>query len=462
MPADGAGPVPSLGHSPSEVAARITAAFAEQIGAARFHLWFPPNAALSWIAGELRITCRNDHFRDWARDQFGDELERAAKSVVGEVVVTYCVDATLFDAAERPEPERKKPAVNLFGEREVPRHKEMREDRHSQRRWKTFAEFVPGASNRVAAAAAQAVIDEGGLGPNPLVLHGPVGTGKTHLLEAIAAGLRKRSEKPLFLTAEEFTHRFIQSARRQRTGNFRRFTRGAGALLLDDVQFFANKRATQEELLHVLDGYVAEGMPVVVTLDTHPRLAEDLLPELTDRLLGGAAWGLLPPDDVTRLAILKAKAMPLPEDVLKHLARHLTGNVRELEGAIHSLRHYGKVTGEPITLALAKDILSDLLRHTVRAIGLADIDAATCKTFRLMAGTLQSKARTLAVTQPRMLAVYLARKHTTATFGEIAKHFGVRQHSTAIAAEKKVRSNLQMKNAPAADLLARIERELFR
>lgn len=438
--------------------------FAEQIGAGRYHLWFPPNARFMLENSGVLLVCRNEHFRDWARDQFGEDLQAAATSVLGEgFTLRYRVDASAFDETRETDKPKPKP-VNLFGETETP-PKPKRDE--PVRRFRTFGGFVTGPCNRVAAAAARSVIDDDGLGPNPLVLYGPTGTGKTHLLEAVAAGSKSRSAKPLFLTAEEFTHRFIQSTRTNRTSSFRRYTRGAGALILDDLQFLANKRATQEELLHVLDAYAAEGKPVVLSLDTHPRLAEELLPELIDRLLGGAAWGLLPPCDETRLAILQAKAAPpLPDDVLKYMARHLHGNVRELEGALYSLRHYAKVTGISMTLAVAKDIISELFRHTVRAITLAEIDAATCKVLKLAGGTLQSKARTLSVTQPRMLAVYLARKHTASTYGEIAKYFGVRQHSTAVAAEKKVRGWLTQKvnllQDPASDLLARIERELFR
>lgn len=451
----------------SESAARIEAAFAEQIGPARFHLWFPANARFEPGERGLILVCRNAHFRDWAREQFGTELLAAVHAVAGEqAALDYSVDANrLPDPPPADEPAAPRVQRNLFGEIEPARAPKGEARPNARRRWKSLKEFVVGPCNRVAAAAAAAAIEEPGLGPNPLVIHGPVGTGKTHLLEAICAGLAPR--KPLFLAAEEFTHRFVQSARRQGTGGFRNLTRNAGAFLLDDLAFLARKRATQEELLHVIDAHLAEGNPVVFALDTHPRLADDLIPELVDRLLGGAAWGLLPPDDETRLAILKAKAaIPLADDVLRHLAKNITGNVRELEGALHCLRHYAKVTGETITLPLARDILGELLRRTVRAVTLEEIDAATCRAFRLPPGSLQGARRQAAIAQPRMLAVYLARRHTAATFGDIARYFGVKQHSTAVAAEKRVRQTIDRRghvgDMPAADALARIERELFR
>ncbi|CAN5516073.1 chromosomal replication initiator protein DnaA [soil metagenome] len=468
--------MPLISSENSTLASRIEAAFAASIGAARYQLWFPPNAQFQLENDTLIVHCRNAHFTDWAADQFGETLKASALQLLGhELVVNFVTTASRFEESAELIANAKKPlpAVNLMGERELPAKSKPRPElRSNLRRWKLLKDFVVGPSNRVAAAAAQAVLDEPGLGPNPLVLFGPVGTGKTHLLEAIYAALPKKNATPLFVTAEDFTHRFVQSTRTQRTSSFRRQFRDADGLMLDDVNFLANKRSTQEEFLHTLDSLVADGKPVVLTMDTHPRLAEELMPELVDRLLGGAAWGLLPPDDETRLSILRAKCShdPMPEDVLKFLARSLTGNVRELEGAVHALRHYAKVTQQPLTVNSARDALGDLLRHTVRTITLTDIDTVICRVLKLNLGTLQSKARTHLVTQPRMLAVLLARKHTAATYGEIAKHFGVRQHSTAVAGEKRARQwlkdNTQLpigdRNWPANDLVSRIERELLK
>jgi chromosomal replication initiator protein len=335
---------------------------------------------------------------------------------------------------------------------------------------------VVGACNRVAHASALSVVEDPGQGANPLVLHGPTGTGKTHLLEGIYAGLRRQhpDERPVFVTGEEFIGKFVQASRFGKQANFRRQFRDCSALLLDDLHTLATAAGSQREFLYTFDALYAEGKQIVVTTDCHPRLAEELMPELVDRLLGGAVWGLLPPDDETRLGILRAKATaaggPFPDDVLKHLARNLRGNVRELEGAVNGVRHFAKVHGRPVSVSLAREALGDLLRHTVRTVTVADVDAAVCSVLHLSAGTLQSKARSWAVSHPRMVAVYLCRKHTAATYGEIAKHFGAKQHSTAVAAEKKVRTwlkddatlSLGDRRWKAKDLLDRVERELQR
>lgn len=472
-------------------ARKMEAALTARIGAARYGLWFQPHTAFVPAGRELIVGVASAHFQEWLDHTFGEVVRTAAAEVLGQATpVRFVVDPGLFaeptpaaaaKPAPLPEPAVKGPQVNLFGEPPAPpapRKAKPKPPAPGQpgRRWKTLAEFVVGASNRVAHASALSVVEEPGLGVNPLVLHGPVGTGKTHLLEGVYAGLRKKwpDARPLFVTAEELTGKFVQAARFGKQSAFRRQFRECSALLVDDLHALATAPGTQKEFLYTFDALVGDGRQVVVTMDCHPRLAEELMPELTDRLLGGAVWGLLPPDDETRLGILRAKAAgggpTFPDDVLKHLARNLRGNVRELEGAVNGVRHFARVTGRGVDVPLVREAVGDLLRHTVRTITVADVDAAVCAVLKLSAGTLQSKARSWAVSHPRMAAVYLARKHTAATYGEIAKHFGAKTHSTAVAAEKKVRGWLAKDEKlslgdrvwKAKDLLDRIERELQR
>ncbi len=487
---------PTTGGAAAGFAERMRDALVGKIGAQRYHLWFPL-ATFVPMGPELIVAVPNANAEDWLTRTFGDTIRDAGREATGQpdLRVRFVVDEALFNSPAPALEVSPKPALvpviearlpvpmsapTLFeGPLPIPVRptKPVKTTAKPRgRRFKTLTEFVVGASNRVAHASALSVVEEPGMGVNPLVIHGPVGTGKTHLLEGIYAGLKKHHPdlQPVYVTAEEFTTRFVQSSRFNKTGNFRKQFRDCGALLLDDLHFLASKRMTQEEFLHTFDSLIAEGVQVVVTTDCHPRHADDLMPELVDRLLGGAVWGVTPPDEATRLDILRNKTTgqspAVPEDVLKFLAKGLSGNVRELEGAAHSLRHFAKVQGKPVTIQLAREALGELLRHSVRAVTLPDVDAAVCAVLKIAPGTLQSKARTWAVSHPRMLAMYLARKLTTATYGDLAKHFGVKTHSTPVAAEKKVREWVS-KNAKLAlgdrewdvkDLLDRVERELQR
>lgn len=471
-----------------------------RVGTARFNLWFLGHAQFVVSDNRVGVVVRNRHTQDWLQKTFGSVVKQAVAEVCGEGVdVQWIVDnawagsepqlAPPSPGADVTQPPVLRPQqTDLFGDPVTPPKPKLKRPDPDElawakplaamktgRRWKSLADFVTGPCNRVAYASAVSVVEEPGQCANPLVIHGPVGTGKTHLLEGIYAGLKKQSDqRPCYVTAEEFTTRFVQASRLGKMSAFRRQFRECTALLLDDLHFLVKKTATQEEFLHTFDALVADGRQVVVTTDCHPRLADELMPELVDRLLGGAVWGLLPPDPETRLEILRKKATggcPLiPEAVLKTLATSLRGNVRELEGAVNSIRHYAKVTGRPADLATAREALGELLQHAVRVVTMADVDAAVCSTLRLPKGTLQSKARSWAVSHPRMIAIYLCRKHTAATYGEVSKHFGAKTHSTAVAAEKKVRNWIDQglsvaigeREWPVKELIDRIERELHR
>ena len=473
--------------SEREAVAALEQAIIQRIGEPRYTLWFARHTNFTQQDDLLVVGVPNLHFQDWLQNKFADAVAAAATEVFGQPMhVRFSIDAGLFQAARRAQEEaakRKSEIRNLKSEKAGSdfgvRASDLlvSDNRRRGRRWRRLADFVVGACNRVAHASAVSVVESPGQGGNPLIIHGPVGTGKTHLLEGVYAGLRKaRPDWDVrYITAEDFTNSFVQAMRLGKLGSFRKRFRDCDALLLDDLHFLGGKRATQEEFLHTFDVLHSEGGQLVVTCDCHPRLSDDLAPELADRLLGGAVWGLVPPDAETRLAILRAHAVrdgepAVPDDVLRHLAEQLRGNVRELEGALHSVRHYGRVAGRPIDLALAREALADLLRHAVRVVQLADVDAAVCRVLGLNAGALQSKQRAWAVSHPRMLAMFLARKHTAAAYSEIGQHFGGRNHSTAVAAEKKVRLWLRDQGELAIgerslrvrDIVERAERELLR
>jgi chromosomal replication initiator protein len=461
-----------LTTSDREVVAALGHVLAQRIGERRYDTWFAHNTKFTWEDGQVVVGVPNHFLQEYLHKKFADEVRAAAGDLLARPVqVRFAIDPELFQAARRVQEEVKStrpgqggnPKDDLGpvekggraeGEESVPAEATAPAPQPARpvrsRRWHRLADFVVGPCNRVAHASALSVVEAPGDGPNPLVLHGPVGTGKTHLLEGVYAGLRKNhpSWRVCFVTSEDFTNRFVQAMRLGKLGSFRKHFRDGDALLVDDLHFLAGKRATQEEFLHTFDALQAAGKPVVLTCDCHPRLADQYTPELADRLLGGAVWGLTPPDPATRLDLLRRKSarpgqVPFPEEVLHFLADQLRGNVRELEGAVHCVRHLSRVTGRLIDLALVREALGELLRHAVRVVQLADVDRAVCGVLRLEPGALQSRQRAWTVCHPRMLAMYLARKHTSATYGEIGSHFGGRNHSTAVAAERKVRSWVQ-------------------
>ncbi len=309
---------------------------------------------------------------------------------------------------------------------------------------------------------------------NPLVVHGGVGLGKTHLLEGIGHALRRAHPglNVVQLTAESFTNSFLEAMRTGGLSGFRSRFRGAGALIVDDVHFLAAKRATQDEFLHTFNALFDKGAPIVLSADQHPRLITRLTDELITRFLGGMVVKLEAPDQATRRAILQSRAagrgVDVPEAVVAYIAEHLRASVRELEGALHTVIAQAVLTGKRLDLNLAKAALRDTIRHTAQAVALRDVERAVCELFQVTADALKSDGRARALAYPRMMAMYLARKHTGAAYSEIGRYFGGRNHSTVISAEKKViawlrdeeRSSLLPGFETVADLLADLERSL--
>lgn len=460
-----------------DVVAAVAQALSQRIGEPRFNLWFTGKTKLVLADGRLTVGVPNLFLQDWLQKTFGDEVRGAAADVFGAPAdVRFVIDPELFQAAR----ERQTEAQNNNQAAPLAEAGGALRSRHQtagsqprQRRWRLLQDFVVGACNRVAHASALSLVEAPGDCPIPLVLHGAVGTGKTHLLEGICAGLSRQFPdwRILFLTAEEFTNRFVQAMHQQKLTAFRKQFRAADALFLDDVGFLAKKPATQEEFLHTLDALQTDGRPVVLSSDRHPRLADHFLPELTDRLVGGAVWSLATPDRATRLELLRAKAYKaggLPKDVLEFLAEHLRGNVRELEGAIHSVVHLGQVSHRPCDLDLACEALGDLLRHSIRLVKLDDVERVVCEVLGISRELLFSKKRQWIYSYPRMLAMYLARKHTSATYSEVGAHFGGRNHSTVVAGEKRVREwltdnrtlQLGKRIMPVGEIIEQIERAL--
>jgi chromosomal replication initiator protein len=333
-------------------------------------------------------------------------------------------------------------------------------------------DFMTGSCNRLAHAAAREMIHTVGSVFNPLVIHGGVGLGKTHLLEAIARGLRQAhpGRNVVLITAEAFTNGFLDAMRAGTLASFRARYRGAGGLAIDDIHFLAGTRATQGEFLHTFNALVEKGSPIIVTADQHPRRIARLSDELATRFLGGMVVKLEAPDPATRRAILQAKSaargVNVPATVIDYIAEHIRTSVRELEGALHSVIAHALLSGKRIDLPLARAALRDTIRHAAQAVGLRDVERAVCQLFQIDPEAMKSDGRARAIAHPRMLAMYLARKHTGAAYSEIGRYFGGRNHSTVISAEKKVigwlrdeqRNGLLPGFETIADLLADLER----
>ena len=413
-----------------EIVSALRAALAEQVGSERFELWFGASTRLELSDRTLTIGVPSAFFLEWIRSNFRGAIEAACVVVLGRSAeLKFRVDASLPDPQAGPPRPDDTPAVikhpalaDAAASTEAERLKPSSNGSAAscRRKFACLDSFVSGRTNALALASAESVARRPGE-MTPLLIHGPTSVGKTHLLEGIWTAAR-RARHPLsviYLSAEQFTTYF-----------------------LDALQFRAGKRATQVELLHTADTLLRQGRQLVFSADRSPAELAELLPELTTRLEGGMVCRIEPPDHATRLGIVARMAarrqIDVPPEVQQFIASRLTNHARELSGALCRLQATAEVLGRPITLSLAEEALAEMVCHSAPAVRLPDIERAVCDVFGVEPANLHSARKSKQVSHPRMLAMWLARKHTRAALSEIGEFFGRRSHSTVISAQKRV------------------------
>ncbi|MEM7489155.1 MAG: chromosomal replication initiator protein DnaA, partial [Pseudomonadota bacterium] len=312
----------------------------------------------------------------------------------------------------------------------------------------TFDSFVVGKSNELAHAAARRVAKGGAVSFNPLFLHGRVGLGKTHLMQAVAWELQAGGDKRvMYLTAEQFMYRFVQSLREKATMDFKQLFRSVDVLLVDDVQFIAGKDSTQEEFFHTFNALVDQGKQVVISADRSPAEIGDLEERITTRLQSGLVVDLHPADYELRLGVLMHRyevlqgqqpGFSIADGVLEYLAARINTSIRVLEGAVHRLAAYADLIGQEVTMEQAQDVLGDLLRVTEKRLTIDDIMKKTCEHYNLRMSDMTSARRSRSVARPRQMAMYLAKKLTPRSYPEIGRKFGGKDHTTVLYAVRRI------------------------
>src|SRR5918996_829002 len=310
----------------------------------------------------------------------------------------------------------------------------------------TFDHFVVGKSNNLAFAAARRVAELEVPPFNPLFLYGGVGLGKTHLMHAIAWEIRRQDpgRKVVYLSAEKFMYQFIKALRFKDTMSFKELFRSADVLMVDDVQFIGGKESTQEEFFHTFNTLIDRGRQIVISSDRSPPELSGLEERIRSRLGWGLVVDIHPTTYELRLGILQAKAemiageVVIPEAVLDFLARRITSNVRELEGALNRIVAQATLVGRAITLDMAHEILQDLLRAHERRVTIEEIQRRVAEYYNIRIADMQSARRARAVARPRQVAMYLAKQLTPRSLPEIGRKFGGRDHTTVMHAIRKI------------------------
>jgi chromosomal replication initiator protein len=510
-------------HAPAILEEALRSAVSDRVGATRFALWFGGNVrlGLNREGDSLIVRVPDSFFRDWIERHYTSSLTDAVEAVIGHrlrVSVQIHGDCAQLARDERePLSNRPETSINsqlvaqvptsLAGDPKYPAPftavlngpasatnpaLELSEisrpgrgetplpfvglilPESSRRPLRSLEDYITGPGNRLAHAAAAEMARTAGHTFNPLMIHSAIGLGKSHLLEGINHSFRQLHPRLQIvqMSAEAFTNGFLESMRSGTLSGFRTRFRGAGGLIVDDVQFLAAKRATMVEFLYTFNALYEKGAPIILSADQHPRQISRLTDELMTRFLAGMVVRIESPDLTTRQAILQAKAtargVEVSEAVIAYIAEHLRASVRELEGALHTVITQSILTGRRLDLTLAQSALRDSIRHTTVSIGMRDVERVICNLFQVKAEAIKSESRAQALAYPRMIAMYLCRKHIGAAYSEIGRYFGGRNHTTVIAAERKVikwlKSEKRIVLLPGfetvADVLSDIERSL--
>jgi chromosomal replication initiator protein len=444
----------------------------DQLGQVGFETWIGPLNFVGVDGKTATIEAPNRFFKDWVHERYLPLLRQSLSAEVGETVeVKLTLGENGAVVLKNGNGNGNAPHFNGNGRNGASltvgsRMETPPRDRHPQLNPRyTFNEFVVGSGNQFAHAAALAVANQPGEKYNPLFIYGGVGLGKTHLVNAIGHQIwlqGERNKRVLFMSTEVFMNELINSIRRDKTTEFRDKFRRVDALILDDVQFLANRDRTQEEFFHTFNSLHSERHQIVLTSDKVPKDIPGLEDRLRNRFESGLIADIAPPDLETRIAIIQKKAaadrLRLQTDVGLYIAQNVSTNVRELEGCLTRLAALASLNNSEITLEFARQALRDLIRKQEQKPDVESIQRTVSDSFHVRLADLKSKKRTQHIAFCRQVAMYLARKLTDSSFPAIGEHFG-RDHSTVIHAYNLIARRISNDSAFRMSI-EKIEREL--
>jgi chromosomal replication initiator protein len=423
---------------------------AQELPEQQFQTWIKPlSAQVADDFSKVTIFVANRFKMDWIRAQYSAKMALLMERLTGQPVH---VELAL---APRETVVRSQPTQKFIP---VPAHESATEASTNQAPQElknrlnaglTFDTLVEGSANRMARAAAMHVAGMPGHLYNPLFIYGGVGLGKTHLMHAVGNQLMadRPGSKVLYIHAEQFVTDVVKAYQRKAFDEFKERYHSLDLLLIDDVQFFANKERTQEEFFNAFEALLAKKSHIVMTSDTYPKGLADIHERLVSRFDSGLTVAIEPPELEMRVAILINKAhaegIVMPEEVAFFVAKNVRSNVRELEGALRKILAYSRFNQKEISILLAREALRDLLSIQNRQISVENIQKTVADYYKIKIADMYSKKRPASIARPRQIAMYLAKELTQKSLPEIGELFGGRDHTTVLHAVRKMAAERQ-------------------
>ncbi len=424
-----------------------------EMSKAAYDTWVRDASLVSCEGGECVVGVKNAYICDWLDNRLMDTVIKKMSNLMEQPIkVRFVVNGRSqnLDRNEQEEPPFSSPRIMITN------HNTLHE------RY-TFSEFVVAGNNRLAHAAALSVAENSASAYNPLFIHGGVGLGKTHLLQAVGHAIQKAGRRVLYVSSEEFTNDLISAIMGHSTTEFREKYRTIDVLLMDDIQFIAGKDSTQEEFFHTFNTLYDQNKQIVITSDRPPKAISTLEMRLRSRFEGGLIADLQSPDYETRIAILNRKiergGRNIPVDVIELIARSIESNIRELEGALNRLCAYADLIDAKIDEALARTALADYITQQ-QAINPDHIVGVVASAFGIERDRLVGRERTQEIALPRQVAMYLLHEETHQSLPQIGQALGGRDHTTVMYACDKV-AGLIEKDARMRSRVSKIREQLY-
>jgi chromosomal replication initiator protein len=412
-----------------------------------FERWIQTLKPLDFENGVLSLGVPDDFFKSWVSDHYGPMIASALSEAAGTTDAQFRLEIHAAEpnpvAAGRLE-EGALPAPQITAATQVPpSYENILNSKY------TFDSFVVGPSNRFAHAASMAVAESPAKSYNPLFIYGPVGLGKTHLMQAIGQEILRKTPraKVLYITSERFTNQLINAIKTGTTMKFREKYRNVDCLLIDDIHFIAGKEATMEEFFNTFNALYDAHKQIVVSSDKPPKEINNMEERLVSRFEWGLVTDIQAPDFETRTAILRKKAerenLHIRDEVTFFIAEKIKSNIRELEGALIRVVAYSRLVGKEVDETVAQEVLKDMIVETQKRINIDLIQRTVAEYFEVRPSDMTAKRRSRNVAYPRHIAMFLSREMTTLSFPEIGEQFGGRDHTTVIHAYEKIKKDVK-------------------
>ena len=447
--------------SADEIWKKLLDSLEKELSSHVYDRWLSPIKAVCFEKDILTLGVPDEFFKSWIIDHYGPMIHLMLKDITESEFSSIQYDIVGMKASPAP---TSKTSSGSFVSKVFSSSNGINTAQELNIKY-TFETFVVGPSNRFAHAASMAVAETPAKAYNPLFIYGPVGLGKTHLMQAIGQETLRRNPDAsvLYITSEKFTNQLINAIKTGTTIKFREKYRTVDCLLIDDIHFIAGKEATMEEFFHTFNTLYDAHKQIVVSSDKPPKDINNLEERLVSRFEWGLVTDIQPPDYETRTAILRKKAdrenLYIPDSVTSFIADKIKSNIRELEGALIRVVAYSKLVGKEVDEIVAKEVLKDLIVETGKKITIDLIQRKVAEYFEIRPSDMTAKRRSQNVVYPRHVAMFLSRELTSLSFPEIGEHFGGRDHTTVLHACDKIKKDIK-KDQKARSLVDKLAQEI--